>query len=149
MKIIFTLIFSLFFSTKLFALSRPMGLGLMLGNPTGLSGKYWLNQKNAIDAGLGISLGHECEGNLHSDYLWHKENAFYYKEVNPLDLYYGLGGRMEFSDSIELGLRVPIGLVWKMEEKKAEFFSEIAPIFDFLGKVGIEMSLGIGARYYF
>jgi hypothetical protein len=32
---------------------RQYGVGLMLGDPTGLSGKAWVSRTNAIDAGLG------------------------------------------------------------------------------------------------
>src|SRR5690349_19282138 len=32
---------------------RNYGIGLMVGDPTGITGKIWIGQTNAIDAGVG------------------------------------------------------------------------------------------------
>jgi hypothetical protein len=60
-----------------------------------------------------------------------------------------MGGRMEFADDIELGIRLPVGLAHKVEDGKADIFGEVAPIFDLIPSTGIELHLMIGARYYF
>jgi len=36
------------------SLSYGFGLGIMLGEPSGLSGKYWMSEKNAIAVSLVI-----------------------------------------------------------------------------------------------
>jgi len=131
------------------ALANKKGIGISLGNPTGLNGKYWLDGRRAVDASLGYSLGPHSDFSLHSDYLLHKANAFYFNEVHPLDLYYGLGGRMEFSDDIEIGIRVPVGVVHHFKEESAEIFFETAPVIEILTKTGLELHLLFGARYYF
>lgn len=143
------LVFFTLMHFSVMAIERPLGLGVMIGNPTGVNGKYWIDSTRAYDGGVGISPGTDWEGSVHGDYLWHKADFLYFDEIHPLDLYYGLGGRMEFSDSIELGIRTPVGVVWKIPEERAEFFGEAAPIFDFLGNIGVELSFGFGARYYF
>lgn len=121
----------------------------MLGNPTGLTGKYWLNEDQAVDGGLGFSVGKHTEVSIHSDFLLHNKGAFVFDDVHPLDLYYGIGGRMEFADDIELGVRVPVGIAHRFTEQPADIFAEIAPIFDLVPVAGIEMHLAVGARYYF
>lgn len=131
------------------ALAQPLGIGAMIGSPTGLSGKYWLNESHAIDGGLGLSLGSKARMSLHSDYLFHKEGALIFKDDHPLDLYYGIGGRMKFADDIRLGVRLPVGVVYNFEGRTADMFGEIAPIVDFLGRVGADLHLAVGARYYF
>ena len=138
----------------LFIISLPSwaskkGIGLSIGNPTGFNGKYWIDDKAAVDGGLAFSLGKHTELSIHSDYLLHKKSAFYFNNVHPLDLYYGLGGRMEFSDDIEIGVRVPVGLVYLVEAHSADIFYEIAPIVDFISRTGLEIHLLFGARYYF
>lgn len=148
MKFLSTLVLLLTTSTLL-AASGDMGIGFMLGNPTGLNGKYWLNDQHAVDGGLALSLGKHTNLSLHSDYLLHNDAAFYLNDVYPLDLYYGLGGRMEFGDDLEIGVRIPVGLAHRMNEKNADIFAEIAPIIDFIGRTGVEMHFGIGGRYYF
>ncbi len=132
-----------------FAFQNQRGVGLSLGNPTGLNGKYWLDGNKAIDGGAAWSLGKHTNFSLHSDYLWHNEGAFFFNDVHSLDLYYGLGGRMEFADDIELGLRVPVGLAHKLENGAADVFAEAAPIIDFVSRTGLELHLLFGARYYF
>jgi hypothetical protein len=129
--------------------SNDLGLGVSIGNPTGLNGKYWLDGTHAVDGGFAMSLGKHSDLSIHSDYLFHKEGAFFFNDVHPLDLYYGIGGRMEFEDEIDLGVRIPIGLVNKLENGKADIFGEVAPIVDFLGSTGLELHILFGGRYYF
>ena len=143
------LVMFLFASSFAYSQANQMGLGVMLGNPTGVNGKYWLNGTQAIDGGVGFSLGDDTEVSIHSDYLWHTEGAFFFNDVYPLDLYYGVGGRMEFEDDIQLGLRVPVGLVHRLENQSADMFGEVAPVFDFITNNGIELHILFGARYYF
>jgi len=134
---------------SLTAWANEKGLGISIGNPTGLNGKYWLNSSRAVDAGLAWSMGRSQDFSLHSDYLLHKERAFYFNDIHPLDFYYGLGGRMEFADEIELGVRVPLGIAHRFEAEAADVFAEVAPIIDLIGRNGLELHLIFGGRYYF
>lgn len=143
------LLCALLLVTSINAFAEKMGVGLMLGNPTGVNGKYWLNEDHAIDAGVGFSLGRNSDFSLHSDYLLHSKGAFFFNDVHPLDLYYGIGGRMEFGDDIELGVRAPVGIVHMFADQPADMFVEVAPILDFVGRTGLELHLAAGARYYF
>lgn len=129
--------------------SKDFGLGVSLGNPTGLNGKYWLGGDHAVDGGFAWSLGKNSNLSIHSDYLFHNEGAFFFNDVHPLDLYYGIGGRMEFEDDIDLGVRIPVGLAHRIENGTADIFGEIAPIVDFIGTTGVELHFLIGGRYYF
>ncbi len=147
MKLILTALFWLI-SLSAFA-EYDKGLGLMIGNPTGLNGKMWLENGHAIDGGAGFTFGKQTNFSVHSDYLLQKDGAFFFNDVHPLDLYYGIGGRMEFADDINLGVRVPVGLVQRSEDKSSDIFGEIAPIFDFIGRTGVELHILIGSRYYF
>ncbi len=129
--------------------SEKKFIGFLLGNPTGLSGKYWLDDTKAIDAAAGFSVGKENPFTLHSDYLFHRPESFYFDNDYPLDFFYGIGGRMKFSDDINLGVRFPVGLIYRVNEKNAEIFSELAPVLDIFSRFGLNLNLGIGARYYF
>jgi hypothetical protein len=138
----------LLFMVSFSVMAGKRGVGISLGNPTGLNGKYWLDEKKAVDASLGVSLGVHSDFSMHSDYLFHQKDAFYFNDVHPLDLYFGLGGRMEFADDIELGIRLPVGLVHEFKEENAELFFETAPIIEIFSKKGLELHLLFGARYY-
>lgn len=142
-------LFVLLFVLCLPAWGNRKGIGISIGNPTGLNGKYWLDQKTAVDAGFAWSIGKHSDLSMHSDYLLHKEGTFYFNDVHPLDLYYGIGGRLEFADDVEIGVRVPVGLAYNLENESADIFAEVAPIVDILTKTGLELHLLFGARYYF
>lgn len=139
----------LFCSFSAFALEKKIGAGMMFGNPTGVNGKYWLDNTKAIDGGMGVSFGRKTELSIHSDYLFHQKAVLFYNDVHPLDLYYGVGGRMEFSDGLEIGVRLPVGLTHFIEERNADVFAEVAPVVDIISKIGIEFHFALGARYYF
>src|SRR5689334_13516050 len=52
---------------------HDFGLGLIIGDPTGLSLKGFLTRETAIDGAVGIGLlgGHDLH--VHADFLWHFE----------------------------------------------------------------------------
>lgn len=139
----------LFSSFSAFALDNKLGAGMMIGNPTGVNAKYWLDENKAVDAGLGLSFGRKTEMSLHSDFLLHSKGALFYNDVHPLDLYYGIGARIEFSEGLEMGARLPVGLTHFIEERNADVFAEVAPIIDIISKIGVEFHFAFGARYYF
>ncbi len=143
------LIMFVFMTTTVLAARNDLGVGAMVGNPTGLNAKYWLGEDIAVDGGFALSIGKHVDLSMHSDYLMHQKGAFFLNDVHPLDLYYGIGGRMEFGDDFELGVRVPVGLVHRFTERPVDVFAEIAPIVDFIGRTGVELHFALGGRYYF
>src|SRR5579884_3634127 len=54
--------------------TKSDGVGLMFGEPTGLTAKFWRDEDQAIDAGLAFSLSDFVL--LQSDYLWHFHGLF-------------------------------------------------------------------------
>ena len=115
------------------------GLGLMLGDPTGLTAKYWLGGANALDLGLGVGPGVR----LHADFLWGLAQVLPNTSTLTLDLYLGVGpvigiargwcGRV-FSPRDEcgdgplfVGARVPFGLDMRLRRAPVAFGLEIAP----------------------
>lgn len=141
------LIFIILFSTSLWASKK--GIGISIGNPTGINAKQWIDNKAAVDGGMAWSIGRFSQFSLHSDYLLHNKDALYINDIYPLDFYYGVGGRMAFSNEIEIGVRIPAGLLYAVDGQQADVFSEIAPIVDLIGRTGLEVHLLLGARYYF
>ena len=122
------------------------GLGVMIGEPTGISLKSWTNEKNAFDLGLAWSLSGKDAVHIHADYLWH---TWLDVEEGDLAFYYGVGGRAVFANDAFIGLRVPLGLNYLAAEAPIGFFVEIAPIVDFLPDTDGDANGGIGVRYYF
>lgn len=124
-----------------------LGLGIMAGSPTGGTGKYWLSDRQAVDAAIGFS------GNLqiHGDYLWHAWDVFPPTDQGRLAGYLGVGVRMRNreSDSVELGVRTPAGVAYWVKRYPIELFVEIVPVFDFNADHALDLDGVMGLRVYF
>jgi hypothetical protein len=125
------------------------GLGIIVGQPTGLSAKYWLSSNNALDFGLGYSFEKNSRMSLHVDYLFHARNLFNTSE--NISLHYGPGGRLRLVEDGEsrLGVRFDVGLTWVPRNSPVDVFLEIAPLLDIIPETKFSFNGGIGVRYYF
>lgn len=144
---LFALMFISFSSLK--AQENKFGLGVMLGAPTGFSGKYWLNEENALDFGLAYSFVETNNAlSIHADYLYH--DARWFPRFDRLDFYYGFGARIRSNnDQTSLGIRGVAGLALMLKEAPVDIFIEIAPVFKLIPSTALNMDAAIGARYYF
>jgi len=140
------------------AAARPqgIGLGLMGGNPAGLSLKVWTGPNVALDAGLGYSLWYGRALSFHGDVLWHTRSMTQSAD-GYLPLYIGLGARAVLTDpdypDMRVGIRVPFGLEYVFSNVPIGLFLELVPTFDLTGVPPGKGLFGpqgsIGFRYYF
>jgi hypothetical protein len=79
------------------AQDRGFGLGIIVGEPTGVSLKGWLSKTTAIDAALAWSFAGGDFFQIHGDYLSHNFSLLKV-EKGKLPFYYGIGGRIKFFD---------------------------------------------------
>jgi len=121
-------------------------IGLILGEPTGISFKYWRSNRAAIAAGMAWSFSDNGSLHIHGDYVLHN---WLEVEEGSLAFYYGIGARIRATDNSEFGARVPVGLQYLIEDKRIGIFFEIAPILDLLPDTELDVNGGIGARYFF
>jgi hypothetical protein len=127
------------------------GLGIMAGEPTGLSFKYWLSNSSAIDAGTAWSFTDYPSFHLHADYLWHKFDLIPVGK-GELPLYFGLGNRLKISsgdDDSEFGIRFPVGWAYIFAEGRFDTFMEIVPVMDLFPATELNLNAAIGIRYFF
>lgn len=134
--------------TVSFSQERDFGLGAILGEPTGISAKRWVSQREAIDAGVAWSLRHEGYLHVHADYLWHFGNLLRTRqEVLP---YVGAGGIiLGRKHSTGAGIRLAGGITWQPVDTRIDVFMEVAPVFYLLPATEWGVSGGIGSRFYF
>lgn len=152
-----------------FVANKTFGLGLELGEPDGLNGKYFVSPSTAIDFGLGYIYDHYYYGDgihLYGDYLFHflltSQPAF------DLPLYIGPGVRFwqfhycvgnvcDYGGSA-VGIRMPVGITFDLNNVPLDIFVQLVPTLDFLGgdyyrrhddrvHFGIDGSVGI--RFWF
>jgi hypothetical protein len=140
--------FIIIFSGYSFSQDKKIGAGIILGEPTGLSFKYWLTEKTALDAGLAWSFLDENAFQIQADYLIHNFNLIKVSK-GKLPFYFGIGGRLKFSTDVILGVRVPLGLAYLFDNEPFDVFLEIVPILDLLPKTDFTISAAIGGRYFF
>jgi hypothetical protein len=145
------LLLALFLSgSKIFAQQSGLGVGIMLGDPTGLSGKLWIGD-TAIDAGAAWSFsttGGQNAVHLHVDYLFHSFGVF---GVNrgKLPIYFGVGGRARLETDPRIGVRIPFGLAYLFENAPVDIFFEIAPLLDLVPATAFGVNAALGFRFFF
>ena len=134
------------------------GVGVILGDPTGLSAKYNLDSVQAIDLGIGWSFTGNGRLHVHGDYLRHVRGIFDIESAS-FDLHYGIGGRFKLRESDskkskndtdpKIGLRLPVGLDYTFQNVPIETFVEAALIVDLAPTTQADFNAGIGARWFF
>lgn len=131
-----------------------IGLGVILGEPTGVSFKLWSSQKVGFDAGAAWSFSGGEYFQIHGDMLFHNFELFKV-ETGRMSLYYGVGARIKFGEDAEGGnettfsARIPVGLTYEFEKTPIELFLEFVPMLDLIPRTEFRLAGGIGARYYF
>jgi hypothetical protein len=153
--------------------SRKFGLGVMVGDPTGLTAKLWVGPTNALDFGFGFygyGVNDRCfrDGNgnvvcdhfsyhtatFNTDYLWQSNIV---RGAAQLDWHVGVGGRLNIyggdcaTDCAALAARAPIGLDLMFNNPGfLEVFFEISPItFYVFPSFEWVIEGGLGVRFYF
>lgn len=124
-----------------------IGLGIIVGEPTGISGKMKISDDNAFAGAVGWSFNQYGAMHLHADYLYNVV-----KIGQDLPLYVGVGGRIKLSSGTEdsrLGARIPIGLVYQPSSKPFDLFFETVPMIDIVPKSEFNWNAAAGVRYYF
>jgi hypothetical protein len=129
---------------------RPFEAGVIFGEPTGLSLKYWVSDVMAIDGGVGWSFDDDTDLHLHGDVLWHNFDVFNVSK-GELPIYFGVGARGQFRDNRDdrAGIRFPIGINYLFEDVPLSLFLEIAPVLDVVPSTRGDLTAGIGLRFRF
>ena len=124
------------------------GLGIILGEPTGLSLKAWQSDYIAYDAAFAWSFGDNGNVHIHVDYLLH--NYHIIRTANAYTpIYYGIGGRIQTKNETALGVRIPLGINFRSRRIPIDIFVEIVPALNIIPKTEFDLEGGIGVRYYF
>ncbi len=147
-SIIVCLLWIIVLPITLEAQDRGFGLGIILGEPTGVSFKKWVGRREAFDVAVAWSFEGEGAIHIHADYLFHNFRLFNI-EKGDLVFYYGIGARVKKVDKTQVGVRIPLGLSYLFEKDPVEIFFELGPILNLTPKTLFRMTTGVGVRYYF
>ena len=139
-------VISVFFLALLMpaTLFADQGVGIVLGEPTGLSYK-----SGNLAIGLGWSFT-SADNRIDATIDWWLINDHL---VEMFDWYLGAGAKLglklnQDNDTFNVGLRIPIGVQW-WPTKELEVFAELSPGILLIPETKFDMGAGIGIRYYF
>jgi hypothetical protein len=145
---------------------KPFGLGLTLGDPTGVSGKYWFSRVHTVDFAVGWGFFPYNGVALYSDYLYNAVNILQGRGRGfDLFFYLGIGGKIGGWDhhyyddndhrhdhyGFGLGLRIPFGVTMIFSKTPFDLFIELVPCIEFISPdpFWFDFDFAFGGRFYF
>jgi len=133
------------------AAEKNFGLGVILGEPTGIDAKFWLANQHALEFGTAWSLSGDNKFHIQGDYLFHNFDVLKLNTGDRLPLFFGVGGRMIFRDNRDdiFGVRFPVGLSYIFTKFPFDIFAEIVPILNVSPDTDFDLEGAIGARFWF
>lgn len=151
-------IFIIFLFSSLYAQRRMegFGIGVIVGEPTGITIKTWTGNTTAIQAAAWSFSGYESF-QFHADYLFHNFGILNSDEIRgALPLYAGIGGRIKLkevndldgNDEASIGARVPLGMSYIFEDTPLDIFIEVVPILDLVPDTDFDLNGAAGIRFY-
>jgi hypothetical protein len=145
------LILILTLATSSFADEREkFGVGVLAGIPTGITGKFMIDDVNAIDLGAGWRTSGDNELYLYGDYLMHLYDLIPVTK-GKLPLYFGAGFRYIDRENRDdkFGARIPVGLEYLFEGVSLAAFFELVPVLNLSPDTEFELEGGVGIRFFF
>lgn len=129
------------------AQTQDFSIGAIIGEPTGLTAKLWLDNRTAIQGSAAWSFRQERAVHIHGDFLFHHN---YSDRVSrgTLHLYYGIGGRIKDTAEARIGVRVPLGMNYQFANTPLTFFGEIAPLLDITPATEMDINAAFGLRFH-
>jgi hypothetical protein len=140
---------------------KNFGFGIMVGDPTGLTVKFWTQRNNALVIDVGGSYFGSTR--IGVDYLWHFD-AF---RSNIAKLYAGFGGALGIGEGkglyytndegrfffrsnngVGIGARGIVGVNVIPQSTPLEIFLEIGVLVGLTPTFGSALDTGLGLRFY-
>jgi len=138
-------------------LGQNLGLGAIVGSPTGLSLKYMLSKQSAFSAHAGWSFIGDKGIHLTADYQHLFPMVIETAEgtsISDLTPYLAAGGRFRFKEDEEteesefyLGLRIGGGIEYFIS--RFGIFLEVVPVVNLIPNTDFDVEGGLGFLFYF
>jgi hypothetical protein len=140
--------------------SDEFGIGVAIGAPTAIVGKYYEDPERAFDGGIGYWFGDYLD--IYGDFLWHWPDALS-KRRHPAPQFVpyiggGLGFHIASSSrttydnnhpSFGIYIRIPLGVEWLPPKAPFGVFVELVPTIQLIpGLIGGFGGV-LGGRFYF
>lgn len=140
-----------------FLFAGTYGIGVVVGSPTGLSGKYIMGRSSAMQLHVGWSFVGAVGFHAAGDYQFLFPGVIKNEEGRALETlvpYFGIGGRFRLKENeqqgeteFHVGLRIGGGIEWFIN--RFGVFLELYPVVDFVPKTDFDFEGGLGLRFFF
>jgi hypothetical protein len=126
-----------------------VGIGIQLGEPTGLTGKFWIGSVDALDLTIGWNFISEWIA-VQGGYLYHFPLIV---RTGDLYAYVGAGARLDAwssvggDDNFRLAGRIPVGIEYIYHP--ISFYGELDPLVRLYPALDFDLGGGLGFRFYF
>lgn len=135
-----------------YAQDQNFGIGTALGDPDGISYKYWLEESSALSGLVSFSISeNNSHFYTHLDYLRHK----FYDELDWEEgrVYYYYGGGigyewLDWNNDDLVTIRFPSGLGFDINELPFDGYLELAPTFNVAPEFRFTFVGNFGFRFY-
>lgn len=145
-KVLLTILVITALNISLNAQSRGFGIGIVFGEPTGISLKLWDGGTTAFQGAIAWSMGNRSALRLQADHLWHFSGIPVSR--GKLPVYVGLGLGATFSDDLNLSARIPVGLDYQFGTVPLDIFVELVPGLNLTPSTDFNLDAGLGIRYF-
>lgn len=135
-------------ATILKAQDSGFGMGIYLGEPTGIAMKGWVSSNGAIAGAMAWSFAGNGHLHIHADYHRHSFKLINV-EKGKLPVYYGIGAKIVFQDDPIFGARIPLGMNYIFDDAPLDIFAEIVPGLKLIPETEFDLAGGVGIRYFF
>ncbi len=147
-----TVVFGLVVAARATPARADVGLGVFLGEPTGLDLKVGLDHRSGLDIVLGFTrLSSNADGYGHVTYLVTPVVA--QGDAVTVPLRFGIGGALFGTrDALDVAIRAPFEIGLRLRRSPLEFYGEIALAFVFVdpaNELELDVQGGGGFRVYF
>lgn len=141
-------VIAILFSKSTFAVEE-FSAGLATPSPTGVIVKLWTSRLTAFDFFAEWNFD-ASDYNFHADYLSHNYDLLNARESNMI-FYSGYGIRVvddrNDNEDTTVGVRLPFGVTYLMEDPRIDVFGEVAPRMDVTPRTNFGLDIMIGVRY--
>jgi hypothetical protein len=122
-------------------------IGAYLGQPLGLSAKWWYGVRTAAEVTAAWSFTEDGIFEVDADYLIHP--LFLDVTNGQLPVFFGLGAGFRIGDEWFIGARLPLGIEYILEGIPLSLVGEIVPQWQFLPENKFVLGGGVGIRLTF
>jgi hypothetical protein len=147
-RIIFSILLLMLIAQVGISQSSGLGLGLALGNPTGIDLKGWVTRTGALHLSFGWPALDAHGGTaLSAEYLWH---SHVFRSHERFPIFYGVGGFFGFGGGTNvIAGRGILGIEWWPRGSDFDIFLQIMPAIYFEPTSEFDFDFQFGVRYFF